>query len=83
MHGKNEKPPWRFLLSELPSFFSNKKNLNHKEPFIIYADLESFIEKSDRCKSNFENSSKHIPSGFSSFQGIENKHDAYIEVKIA
>ena len=39
-------------------------------PFIIHANLESLIEKTDGCKSNPENSStskacKHIPSGFS------------------
>ena len=43
-----------------------------KAPFIIYADLESIIEKIDRCKNDPENSSKtkrskHIPSGFSTF----------------
>ena len=40
-----------------------------KAPFIIYADLESSIEKIDGCKNNREKSSrikvsKHIPSGF-------------------
>ena len=29
-----------------------------KAPFIIYADLEYIIEKSDRCKNNPENSSR-------------------------
>ena len=38
--------------------------------FIIYADLEWIIEKTDECKNNPENSSttkvsEHIPSGFS------------------
>ena len=56
-------------------------------PFIIYADLECIIEKTDGCKNNPGNSSttkvgKHILSGFSvssilSFKSIENKHDAY------
>ena len=56
-----------------------------KAPFIIYADSECLIEKIDRCKNNFENSStlkvgKHVPSGFSmstisSFKSIENKDD--------
>ena len=63
-----------------------------KAPFIIYADLECIIEKTDGCKNNPENSStkkvsKHIPSCFSmsticSFRSIENKHDV-TEVKIA
>ena len=54
-----------------------------KAPFIIYADLECIIEKTDRCKNDPENSSttkvsKHIPSGFSlstisSFRRVENK----------
>ena len=58
-----------------------------KTPFIIYADLECIIEKTDKCKNNPENSStakvsKHIPSGFSmstisSFRRIENKHAVY------
>ena len=56
-------------------------------PFIIYADLESLIEKTDRCKNNPENLSttkvgKHIPLGFSMstilpFKSIENNHDVY------
>ena len=64
-----------------------------KKQFIIYADLECIIEKIDGFKNNPENSSttkvnKHIPSNFSvskisSFRSIENKHDVYIEVKIA
>ena len=42
---------------------------NEKAPFTIYANLESFIEKIDRCKNNPEKSSKikvseHIPSDF-------------------
>ena len=59
-----------------------------KTPFIIYADLECIIEKTDKCKNNPENSStakvsKHIPSGFlmptiASFRSIENKHDGQI-----
>ena len=40
------------------------------DKFIIYADLESLIEKIEECKNNPENSSttkvsKHIPSAFS------------------
>ena len=63
-----------------------------KAPFIIYADLECIIEKTDRCKNDPENSSttkvsKHIPSGFSlstisSFRRVENKQWSkdYMEV---
>ena len=41
-----------------------------KAPFIIYADLECLIEKTDGRKNNSENSSttkvsEHIPSRFS------------------
>ena len=63
----------------------NQYHKSDKGPFIIYADLESIIEKIDGCKNNPENSSitkvnEHIPSGFSisiilSFRSIENKHD--------
>ena len=62
----------------------NQYPKSDKAPFIIYADLECIIEKTDGCKNNPENSSttkvsKHIPSGFSmstisSFRSIENKH---------
>ena len=55
-----------------------------KAQFIIYADLECLIGKTDRCKINPENSfttkvSEHIPSGFSmsttlSIKSIENEH---------
>ena len=58
-----------------------------KAPFIIYADVEYIIEKTDGCKNNPENSPttkvrEHIPSGFSmsiiySFGSIENNHDIY------
>ena len=58
-----------------------------KPTFIIYADLKCFIEKTDRCKNNPENSPttkvvEHIPSGFElstilSFKSIENNHDVY------
>ena len=39
-----------------------------KTPYIIYADIESLIKKSDGCVSNPENSSttkigEHIPCG--------------------
>ena len=71
--------------TEILEFNQYKKSDN--APFIIFADLECIIEKTDGCKSNSENSSKtkvskHIPSGFSmstvsSFKSIENKHDVY------
>ena len=48
----------------------NQYQKSHKAPFIIYADLECILGKTDECKINPENSSttkveKHIPSGFS------------------
>ena len=58
-----------------------------KAPFIIYADLECLIEKTDRCQNNPENSFttkvyECISSVFSmftvsSFKDIENNHDVY------
>ena len=68
-------------------FFSLLQQKSDKVPFIIYADLESLIEKTDGCKNSPENSSttkvgQHIPSGFSmftisSFKSIEYKYDVY------
>ena len=65
----------------------NQDQKSDKAPFIIYADLQCIIEKTEECKSNPENSSTekvndHITSGFSmsaisSFRRIENKHDVY------
>ena len=65
----------------------NQYQKSDKAPFIIYADLECIIEKTDECKNNPENPSttkvsKHIPSGFSmsaasSCRSIENKNDLY------
>ena len=65
----------------------SKYKKSDKTSFIIYADIECIMEKTDGCKNNLENSSttkvsKHIPSGFSmstisSFRSIENKHDVY------
>ena len=65
----------------------NQYQKPYKAPFIIYADLECLIEKTDGCKNNLENSStakvgEHILSGFSvpamsSFKCIENEHDVY------
>ena len=80
-------------MSELPSFFRNRKtfelnkNVCHKAPFIIQADLECLIEKIEGCKNNTKNSfttkeGENIPSDFLmstilSFKSIENKHDVY------
>ena len=65
----------------------NQYQKSDKAPFIIYADLECIIEKTDGYKNNPENSfttkvSEHILSGFSmskitSFRSIENKHNVY------
>ena len=58
-----------------------------KVPFIIYADLESLLEKMSTCNNNPEKSSttkinKHTPSGYSlfihcSFNTTKNKLDYY------
>ena len=58
-----------------------------KDPFIIYADLESLLEKMSTCHNNPKNSSaaktnKHTPSGYSllihcSFDSAKNKLDCY------
>ena len=58
-----------------------------KAPFVIYADLEWLIKKTDGCKNNLENSfttkaGEHLPSCFSmstipSFKNIKNKPDVY------
>ena len=62
-----------------------------KAQFIIYADLESLMEKIDGCKNNLEKSSakvsESIPSCFSmstisSFKDIETSM-MYTEIKIA
>ena len=65
----------------------NQYQKSDKAPFIVYANLECLIEKTDRYKTNPVNSttakiSKNIPSGFSmptisSLRIIENKHDVY------
>ena len=63
-----------------------------KVPFIIYADLESLLEKMNTCHNNPEKSSttkinKHTPSGYSLFTHcylIQKKISLIIiEVKIA
>ena len=65
----------------------NQYQKSDKARFIIYADLECLIEKTDRCKYNPEISSttkvsEHNPLSFwmstiSSFRSIKNKHDMY------
>ena len=65
----------------------NQYKKSDKPPFIIYADLQCVIGKTDKCKNNPENwseikISKYIPSGFSmstisSLRSAENKHDVY------
>ena len=65
----------------------NQYQKSDKAPFIIYADLECIIEKTDECKNDSENSSttkisEYIPSGFSVstislFKSIEKMHDVY------
>ena len=58
-----------------------------KIPFIIYADIESLLDKIDTCHNNPEKSSttkinKHTASGYSlfthcSFDNTKNNHDYY------
>ena len=58
-----------------------------KVPFIVYADVESLLEKMSTCHSNSEKSSaikinEHKPSGYSlfthcSFNLIKNKLDCF------
>ena len=65
----------------------NQREKSMKVPFIIYADLESLIEKMNTCQNNPEKSSttninKHTPSGYSlvtqcSFHTAKNKLDYY------
>ena len=65
----------------------NQYQNSDKAPFVVYADLECLIEKTNGCKNNPENSfttkvGEHIPLGFSmstisSRKSIKNKHDVY------
>ena len=65
----------------------NQGEKSVKSPFIIYADLECFLEKISTCYNNLEESStteinKHMPSGYSlfthcSFDKTKNKLDCY------
>ena len=60
----------------------NQDKKSGKAPFIIYTDLESLIEKIERCENNSENLSttkvgEHIRTGLSistisSFKSVEN-----------
>ena len=70
----------------------NQYQKSDRAPFIIYADLESLIEKIGGCKNNPENSSttkisKPISSGFQCVQylHLEAKKVSimYTELKIA
>ena len=66
----------------------NEGEKSMKSPFIIYADLECFLEKMSTCHNNPEKSSatkitKHTPSGYSlfthcSFDTAKTKLDYYI-----
>ena len=63
----------------------NQGEKSMKVPFIIFADLESLLEKMNICPNNPEKSSttktnKHTPSGYSlftqcSFDATKNKLD--------
>ena len=65
----------------------NKYQQYDKASFIIYADLECSLEKTDGCKNSRENSfttkaGEHIAPGFSMFtitlfRIMENKHGIY------
>ena len=76
----------------MPEEYNKILKYNHgeksmKAPFIIYADLESLLEKIDTCYDNPEKSSttkinKHRLSGYSlftncSFDTTKNKLDYY------
>ena len=65
----------------------NPREKYMKVPFIIYADLESLLEKINTCHNNTEKSStnkinQHTPSGYSlfkhcSFDKTKNKSNYY------
>ena len=65
----------------------NQGEKSIKLPFVVYADLECFLEKMSTCYNNPEKSSttkinKHTPSGYSlfthcSFDKTKNKLDYY------
>ena len=81
-----------YCFVEMPNEDNKILKYNHGEksmraPFIIYADLESLLEKMDTCYDNTEKLSttkinRHIPSGYSlfrhcSFDITKNKIDYY------
>ena len=65
----------------------NQREKSLKAPFIVYADVESLLEKMNTCHNNPEKSSttkinKYTPSGYSllthcSFDKTKNKLDYY------
>ena len=76
----------------MPNEDSKISKYNHgeksfKAPFMIYAELECFLEKIHSCQNNPEKSytqkkTKHTPSGYSfftifSFNAAKNKFDCY------
>ena len=71
--------------TKILEFNQNQRSI--KVTFIIYANLECTLEKTDGCKNNSENSyatrvSEHIVSGFPMsaiflFRNIKNKHYLY------
>ena len=81
-----------YCYAEMPKKDNKKLKYNHrgksmKVPFIIYADLESLLEKINTCHNNPKKSSttkinKHAPSGYSlfthcSFDTTKNKLNYY------
>ena len=65
----------------------NHAEKSMKVPFVIYAELESLLEKTNICHNNLKKSSttkinKHTPCGYSlftlcSFDTTKNKSDYY------
>ena len=85
---KNKDFCGTIMFSEKDKILEFKQYMkSNKMPYIIYADLESLIRKTDGCKNNPENSSttkigEHIPCGYlmSTIWGIdhiEDKHTLY------
>ena len=81
-----------YLYVEMPEEYNKTLKYDEgeksmKSPFIVYADLECLLEKTNTCHNNLEKSStikinKHTPSGYSlfthfSFDTTENKLDYY------
>ena len=78
----------RIRISEKDNILEFNQYMNSdKMPYIIYADIESLIKKTDGCANNSENSSitkidEHILCGYSmltiwDFDKIGNKHTLY------